>query len=322
MKTEQQIADELHKLFDKEDKVRKVKTRTHYFCSECSRVLARKYIHDSVCPKCGLPFKAVEREKRPKFHVVALGPSWTLPNGHPDYKFITGSLIPIPIPRVNLICIRCKHLFQHTYLLSDLENYFDKNREYNGWRSKELFTIKHPTEAMEIIELSKVQNSKCTDGNPHSFRRVHRLISGMPSKDKFPPPNNCLTITLDIDFGLAIDISEIDDRKRSEKPITSLDPGPNSREKTLPHDPISDNCSCPDCNGKDTIHVRTVIHEGEYGLLIAEDRKFSFNASTCFIPPPGFEYNPVSEMDDETIDEIIEGMNKKNEAKCKSMKVK
>lgn len=288
---------------------------TIHRCARCQSRINKNLIDQSQCPICKSPLvvQVITRTvlKR-KWRM--LRPNWFLGHNHPDYDYSGGYWKP---PKVNLICLRCKAIFQNVVLNEDkqiwrathqnggtIERNFN-SKLYSNTACPDEDTVIYGTERQLVRE-------KCEHCDSQGKRYDNKICMWADCPDC--GGTGIIGVVkrwVPIHSGM---VRSSHDLRVLHRLVTVK--STSTRNKHSVTYEISSDISVELCLNE----IKVAIYEGGSGIVVDEGGVAVRTTGTCFIPPPGFEPNPVEEMDEETLNEVFAGLVAKNQEKAEKRK--
>jgi hypothetical protein len=282
-------------------------------CRTCGRRIKKKLIDASQCPLCDKPL-VVEvvphTGRRRKWRIIR--PNWHMGLNHPDYDYAKGYRRP---PEVNLICVRCNAIFQNAVLEQDFQIWAD---------------IKWSEDVKDSAPYSKLYApDACPDTDKTLCGSGKQLVKVIcPACD-----GKCKEYTVEQRWlmcsrcegtgviGVIKEWESIKSNKKSRHDLRVL----HRLISVKPAGTENRHCVIFDISSYLSVEIylgenKTVVYEGGAGMVVDERGTTARTTGTCFLPPPGFISNPVEEMDDETVEEVFNGLMAKNREKVEKLR--
>ena len=280
----------------------------YHTCKKCKRRIAKTNVAPGdKCPICGGPIfsRQVWKHRR---RVVRQGSSvyeWTLGYGHPDYK-IDLAMKARP-PMVNMICRKCHRIFADQYMPADIKLYqktlkpkdrlilavSEEYLKFVVWMRQSCCEPR-PYDRVEFYEFYNSGHPET--GVPHSMARLHRLFSFTPFyQGKFGEGCDLRFEDEDSEVQCYIRFPRLDK--------WTMTPEEEHRKAVPAVPPV------------ELLFSRVRCTEGGQAIIFGEDNETSSyeTEAACFIGMHGFTVNPVETFDNETLDDVWDGLVKKNE---------
>lgn len=258
------------------------------------------------CPHCDSDMEYIEEvqlKSRKGVVYQMVKQEWTLSNGHPDYSYRNNLHDP---PLVNLICVKCQTVYKDQWLPGDVKKWQILKR-INAVNMQLELRISGPSEIsyLRYDECHDIKN-KFSNNQEHRLVRLHRITEPIKIYS-----DGVFEIDIDRDLKLKVHLGWIRVSLNDDNYVPSEGETVHGWDSA---DPFVQRF----------IVTETILdaYEGDKGIKITEEASIPINASTCFIAPDGFEFNPVDEMEDVDRDALWDGMLKKQELKMESARRK